>query len=327
MAVFSVAEVLKLIRQPAVWVSPVSYIAGYANNANVVAEASKMLRRREWPQDVLNPTTQDFTLPGVQAVPYDKAAVADVADTPYRPAFSGEAARSLPMKLIASSFREPLNYDDLIGDHREFGLDSGQWTAENFQTQAILDTVRAEVERQLFLGDSVANPLEFSGFLAGDYPRQVVAAGAVDVLAAIDEGVEAIHAGGGVSRAEAIFCHGRARRFIAAMRAAGFEPPHMFVPQLGYAVTAVPTVQGLVPLIRSDFIPISPTGDTTSLIIVHLSTDTGVHLAVPLESPLVRVTDVRNPNRPERIIIAEHKSVLAAIDNNTTVEIPNIGPV
>lgn len=329
MAVFTPIEARRLVRQPAVWVSPTSYIAAHPNKANVISEMGPMHDRIDYPQDAVNLSTQDFVDPGTDGTPYDKSAVIDLVDRPYRPAVAGEAARTLLMKLIASRIDIPLNYKNLVGDIVRRGR-NGKLVAdspEKFQDDAIIDAIRAELERQLVLGDSIANPLEFSGYLAGDFPRLTITAVA-NLLEAANNGVESINCGGGVSNAHVIFCHQRARRALwLAMVAAGFQPPEIFVERLGRKVLALPSGQGLIPIVCSNWFPVGPTSNLTSLIIVQLYGDNGVHLGVPEGSPNIRLTTERGDARPSNSRIGEHESVLLNIDNSKVVEVRDFGPV
>ena len=181
--------------------------------------------------------------------------------------------------------------------------------------------MRGEVERQLVVGDSTQNPLEFSGFLAPDFPRQQVETGE-DPLGALEMAIEAVNCGGGQSKTDAIFCHQQAGlTIVSQMRASGYHPPEIYVPELDRNVLAYPSAQGYIPVIYSNFFPINQSSQTTSLIAVQLTGDNGVFLATPKGTPNVRLSSIRQPQRPSHFCIAEFKCLLAAIDSDKTVEL------
>ena len=311
MAVFSPAQARQLVRQPAVWVSPTSYPSENANATNVVASIMPMLPHRAFEMDALKLSTEVKL--GPSAVPLDAQSKTDIADTPYQPATASPLTQERAAKLIASGVELPANLsDDLLGD---------TWDPEAFQIAAITDAVRAEVERQLVVGDSTKNSLEFSGFLAADFPRQTIVTDD-DPLGALDAAVEAVNCGGGRSQADAIFCHQRTGLAITRrMREFGFQPPEIWVTALDRRVLALPSAQGLVPVIYSNFFPIDDEQSASSLIVVHLDGDNGVALVTPEETPNVRLTSVRLLNRPSQFHIAEFKCLLGAIDSGKTVEL------
>ena len=154
MAVFSPTQARQLVRQPATWVSPTSFPANHSNNANVVASIMPMLSNRAFDMDALKLSTEQNQ--GPLAVPFDGQSKIDLADTPYQPSIAGPGQQNLVMKLIASGVEVPDNLDiDLFGD---------RWQPRPFQIAGMVNAVRGEVERQLVVGDSTQNPLEFSGF-------------------------------------------------------------------------------------------------------------------------------------------------------------------
>ncbi len=111
------------------------------------------------------------------------------------------------------------------------------------------------------------------------------------------------------------------------MRASGFAPPFVWVERLGRNALAVPTTQGPVPVICSNWFPVDPKTQKTSVIAVHLYSDRGVHLAVPEQSPTMRLSKVRATNRPEEFLLVEWKGALTTIDGGKSVRLCDVGPV
>ena len=313
MAVFSPNQARQLVRQPAVWVSPTSFPAENKNNANVVASIMPMLPNRAFDMDALKLSTEQNQ--GPIATPFDEQSRIDLADTPYQPSTGGFGQQNLVMKLIASGVEIADNLNiDLVGD---------RWQPKPFQIAAITNAVRGEIERQLVVGDSTQNPLEFSGFLASDFPRQQIPTGN-DPLGSLEAAIEAVNCGGGWSKVDAIFCHQQAGlEIVRRMRASGYHPPEIYVSELDRNVLAYPSAQGYIPVIYSNFFPIDKKQKTTSLIAVQLTGENGVFLATPKGTPNVRMSSIRQPQRPSHFCIAEFKCLLAAIDSGKTVELTN----
>ena len=181
--------------------------------------------------------------------------------------------------------------------------------------------MRGEIERQLVVGDSTQNPLEFSGFLASDFPRQQIMTGK-DPLSSLEAAIEAVNCGGGLSKVDAIFCHQQAGlAIVSMMRASGYHPPEIYVSELDRNVLAYPSAQGYIPVIYSNFFPIDKKQKTTSLMAVQLTGDNGVFLATPKGTPNVRISSIRQTQRPSHFCIAEFKCLLAALDSGKTVEL------
>lgn len=204
MALLTIAEARKFVRQPAVWVSVTAYVANATNNANIIAQVGTMHEQREWMQDVVNPAIQDPADPGPIAVSYNQDVTTTVAETPYRPAITGEAARSIALKSIVAGCNVPLNYLSLTNDDEPRIASRGNSsTPQLVELEALIDEVRGKQEQLIITGNAIANPDEFSGYLAGDFPAQNVATGA-DLLDSINEAIDAVNAGGGISKCTAI---------------------------------------------------------------------------------------------------------------------------
>jgi len=302
----NISNLPQAIREPDVRITGTSYPAG-AVNADIINTPAYLLSALrnfrvigEQVRLVTNiNSTPPIQVPTAAAVPTSGGSA--MTDSPY----GIDASNIVDLKLIAAAAALPLNMQRTINDSK--------FNVVDFYKTFLADAIRAEIERQLIVGDGTGDT--FVGLLNQSKQSDTSSGGTPRARnAEIDEAADQCVRGRGMCRADLIVCNREARRKMMADfmdQNRGWED--VFLPSLGMNISLVCLAQGWTPLVVSDFI--ETIGVDTNIYFLVTEGENACVWGTPRGMENIKYSTVRGQVTPEDWMIGESLGALLVQDD------------